>query len=414
MAVSYTPQDRLGAAAQMLAPFSFDEFLAEHLERKPLHIARDVPGYFDDVYCIGDVEDALVVGAREPELFALVKSGTPEIPVEDYTYERPSVRWRITGKAARRCVDGRKVMAHFSEGFTVVIKDAAQVNARLQRFCNRLQRDLAAFAQPNVYLTPPSAQGFEVHHDTHDTFTAQISGEKTWRIYEPIVPLPLESQPFNSGTKVPGLKLLHEVLLRPGDTLYIPRGFPHEARTSATTSLHCTFALVPIRLADVLDIVLRIASDRDVALRTALTPEMLADGELATQVAALFESRMAPAFSHERVHLAIEIAINELFKLTRPNTDGAFDQVLRAAAMTPGTGIRLDDAVPFRVREHDGVVDVVLPGKVVVFPGECAPALARLQQGPTSVGTMDPGLNPAYQVALIKRLVIEGLVIIEE
>lgn len=413
MTASYAPRDRLGAGAFMLTPFSFEEFLAQYLERHPLHVARNAPGYFDDVYALGDVEDALIVGAREPELFALVKSGSPEAALEEYTYERPSVRWRITGKAARRCVDARKVMAYFSEGYTLVVKDAAQVNARLQRFCNRLQRDLAAFAQPNVYLTPPSAQGFEVHHDTHDTLTAQIDGEKTWRIYEPIVPLPLESQPFNSGTKVPGLKLLLEVLLRPGDTLYIPRGFPHEARTSATTSLHCTFALVPIRLADVLDIVLRIAGDRDVALRTALTPEMIADGELATQVASLLESRMGAAFSRDRVHLAIEIAINELFKLTRPNTDGAFAQVLDAAAIGGQTRVRLDDAVPFRVREHDGVVDVVLPGKVVVFPGECAPALARLQAGPTTVGTMDPGLSPAYQVALIKRLVIEGLVRLE-
>ena len=56
-----------------------------------------------------------------------------------------------------------------------------------------------AFAQPNVYITPPAAQGFQVHHDTHDTSTAQISGEKTWRIYEPIIALPLECSPSTAA-----------------------------------------------------------------------------------------------------------------------------------------------------------------------------------------------------------------------
>jgi ribosomal protein L16 Arg81 hydroxylase len=139
-----------------------------------------------------------------------------------------------------------------------------------------LQRDLMAFAQPNVYFTPPSAQGFQVHHDTHDTLTAQIAGEKTWRIYEPIIQLPLESQPFHSGTKVEGLKLLDEVHLRAGDTLYIPRGFPHEAKTSDSVSLHCTFALAPVRVTDVMDLALRIAGDQDVELRHALPPAVLA------------------------------------------------------------------------------------------------------------------------------------------
>lgn len=410
MTASFTPRDHTGAMTHMLAPFAFQDFLAQHLEQKPLHVARNEPAYFEEIYGVGDVEDALIVGAREPEFFALVKTGAPEIPAEEFTYDRPSVRWRLTGKGARRWIDARKVMAYFAEGYTFIIKDAALFSARLQRFCNRLQRDLGAYAQPNVYLTPPSAQGFEVHHDTHDTLTAQIEGEKIWRIYEPIVPLPLESQPFHSGTKVPGLKLLMEVRLCPGDTLYIPRGFPHEARTSGSTSLHCTFALVPIRVADVLDVVMRIASDRDAALRAGLTPEMLAHGDLAAQLSSLLESRMGETVARDRMQLAIEISYNELFKLTRPNTDGAVSQVLQTSSMTAQTRIRLDESVPFRVREHDGVVDVLVAGKVVVFPGACAPALARLQQGPTTIGGMDPALDPGYQLGLIKRLVIEGLV----
>ena len=397
----------------MLAPFSIEEFLAAHLEQTPLHISRNEPGYFDAIYGISDVEDALIVGAREPEFFALVKGGSPEVDGTNFTYERPSVRWRLTGKGAVLWLDARKVVAFYAEGYTLIIKDAALFSARLQRFCNLLQRDLAAYAQPNVYLTPPNAQGFQVHHDTHDTLTAQIQGEKTWRIYEPVVTLPMESQPFPSGARVEGLKLLREVHLMPGDTLYIPRGFPHEARTSNTQSLHCTFALVPIRLTDVLDIVFRIAGDSDAELRTGLTPKLLADETLATQLSELYTHRLGAALSKERVALAIELALNELFKLTRPNTDGAFEQTMRLARLSPQTRVRLDDTIPYRVRSHDNVVDVVVAGKVIVFPGTCAKALRTLESGPTTLGQMDPALDPSHQFALIKRLVIEGLVVID-
>ena len=397
----------------MLAPHNTADFFAQHFEKLPLHVERNDPAYFADVYSVADVEDSLVVGAREPENFALVKAGSSEVPEDDFTYERPSVRWRLTGKGPRRWIDARKVVNYFADGYTLIIKDAALFSARLQRFCNYLQRDLMAFAQPNVYITPPAAQGFQVHHDTHDTLTAQISGEKTWRIYEPIIALPLESQPFHSGTKVEGLKLLDEVRLLPGDTLYIPRGFPHEAKTSQTMSLHCTFALAPVRVTDVLDLALRIAGDQDVELRQALPPAVLAQEDLATRLGEFFESRLAQTFETPRMQVAVDIALNELFRLTRPNANGAFEQALETFDIKPTTRVRIDHAVPYMVRQRGEGIELLIAGKVVAFPPICRAAFEHLQRGATTVAEMDPSLSPEHRALLVKLLVLEGLVVIE-
>ena len=397
----------------MLAPRNTAEFFAQHFEKVPLHVERDDPAYFAGVYGVADVEDSLVVGAREPENFALVKAGSPDVVEDDFTYERPSVRWRLTGKGPRRWIDARKVVAYFADGYTLIIKDAALFSARLQRFCNHLQRDLMAFAQPNVYFTPPSAQGFQVHHDTHDTLTAQIAGEKTWRIYEPIIQLPLESQPFHSGTKVEGLKLLDEVHLRAGDTLYIPRGFPHEAKTSDSVSLHCTFALAPVRVTDVMDLALRIAGDQDVELRHALPPAVLAREDLATRLGEFFESRLAQTFETPRMQVAVDIALNELFRLTRPNVNGAFDQALDTFDIKPTTRVRIDDAVPYMVRQRGEGIELLIAGKVVAFPPICRAAFEHLQRGPTIAAEMDPALSQEHRALFIKLLVLEGLLIIE-
>jgi len=158
----------------VLAPTSAADFFATYFERAPLHVSRDDATYFNGVYGIPDVEESLVVGAREPEQFALVRAGGDPVGPPDFTLDRPGVRWRATGKAAKTMLDPRKIAAYLDRGYTLIIKDAALFSARLQRFSNGLQHGLRSYAQTNVYLTPAGAQGFEAHHDTHDTLTLQL------------------------------------------------------------------------------------------------------------------------------------------------------------------------------------------------------------------------------------------------
>lgn len=307
-------------------------------------------------------------------------------------------------------------MAHVERGYTLVIKDAALLNARLQRFSNRLQRDLGTYVQVNVYLTPAAAQGFDVHHDTHDTLTLQLEGEKTWRIYEPLVELPLESQPFHSGTKVEGLRLLREVTLRCGETLYIPRGYPHEAAAGGGSSLHATFALLPLRVVDLLDEALRAAADADVELRRALRPGWHDDPAFAARFAAALGPRLAALLAPERIAAAGETVLRGLFATTRGTAAGGFGQIEALAeldALGPSARLRLDETVPFLVRDRGTGLELLIAGKSLGFPSLCAAAFRRLQAGPTTVADLDPALSPQNRRTLITALLLEGLLIID-
>ena len=106
---------------------------------------------------------------------------------DEITIERRSVRSRYTGKPPLLVIDPRAVASRFESGYTLLIKDAAAFSPRLQALCNRLQTDLESYVQANVYFTPPRAQGFALHHDTHDTLILQIEGTKTWRVHDPAV-----------------------------------------------------------------------------------------------------------------------------------------------------------------------------------------------------------------------------------
>ena len=64
----------------------------------------------------------------------------------------------------------------------------------LRNFANNLANEYGHFFQTNLYLTPPNAQGFKTHYDSHDVFILQIHGKKKWRFYNTPIKLPLKEQ----------------------------------------------------------------------------------------------------------------------------------------------------------------------------------------------------------------------------
>jgi hypothetical protein len=291
----------------VLAPISLATFFAEIYEREPLHAPREGKHSFDDVFSMSELENVLIVGAREPERFALVRADGDELSLEAFTVLVPPPRPRAATRAAIRVLDARAIAARVKAGYTLVVKDASGFSPSLSRFCAALGADFGCYVQANVYLTPPGGQGLRAHHDTHDTLTLQIDGEKEWTVYDPMVELPLETQVLAGG--LPASAIMHaRVHLRAGDSLYLPRGFPHEARGTRSRSLHVTFALVPVRAIDVLESLVRVVAASDVELRRAILPD-----EPAGEILARFISQCTP----EHVERARDLAIAEMRSLQR-------------------------------------------------------------------------------------------------
>ena len=114
-------------------------------------------------------------------------------------------------------------------------------------FCQRLAADLGHPVQANAYVTPPQNQGFSNHYDVHDVFVLQISGEKRWVIHEPVHPAPLRHQPWTDRRRSVERRAAEEpvidTVLRPGDGLYLPRGFLHAATALGGVSTHVTLGV---------------------------------------------------------------------------------------------------------------------------------------------------------------------------
>jgi lysine-specific demethylase/histidyl-hydroxylase NO66 len=403
-------QRRPDILAMLFAPTSGSEFLERYFENEPLHVERNDPNYFREIYDIGEVESSMVVGAYEFDRFCLIKAGTPQVSTDEMTIERRYPRARHSGRGPRRVLDPRTVLAHFDQGYSLLIKDAALFSARLQKCVNRVQRRLGFYVQTNVYFTPPKAQGFDVHHDTHDTLIMQIEGTKTWRIYDPVVKLPVETQPFSKEVHGKHLTLNRQVTLAPGDTLYVPHGFPHEAASGEDRSLHVTLALCPVRVIDVLESMLDLAAVTDVELRRSLPPGWQTDPTFAARFATMIAERLPAAFPAAHVVPAADGVLRDLFAVTRADAGGNFDQLEHFLTPAPTCVIALRDDTPYRFRQSRTAVEVFVAGKSVAFPANCGPVLEALERGPLPLAEIDAALPATIGRQLIKALLLEGLI----
>jgi hypothetical protein len=402
--------DPRGELDRILAPVTPAAFAERYWEQRPLHVARNDPAYFAGTYSVSDVEAALAIGARDLERFALVRAGAPQAALDAYVVTRPAIRAKMTGKAAEAHVDARKVLALFERGYTLVINDAALLSPRLQRACSRLQRDLGAYVGANVYFTPPGAHGLAAHHDAHDTLTVQIEGSKTWRISEPAIPLPLETQELHAGTTLPALVPHGDITLRPGDTLYLPRGYVHDTQATGERALHVTFALAPVRVIDVLQTTLEVAAEANVALRRALPFGWQHDPGFAATFAAAFSAGASALFSAGAIDDGARAALHDQFAASRAGTTDLFERSARSADLRPETMLSLSDDGAYLLRNRTAALELLLPGTALGLPPGCVAAFERLEAGPVRFGDLDLPLPEADRVLFIATLLREGIV----
>ena len=127
-------------------------------------------------------------------------------------------------------------------------------------------RETLAHVYANLYLTPPRSQAVKAHTDDQDVIILQVSGSKvlapsvcplwrsllsqSWTIYDAPVTLPYTHEmvgktgPERAVTQEMKSHKIEDVLLKPGDLLYLPRGLMHEARTEGSDlSLHLTLTV---------------------------------------------------------------------------------------------------------------------------------------------------------------------------
>ena len=259
-------------------------------------------------------------------------------------------------------VSDDKLLRLFGEGATIVLQGLHRTWGPLIDFAQELASELGHPVQANAYVTPRQSRGFDDHYDVHDVFVVQTVGEKRWRLRPPVHAAPLRDEPWTDHRaeveQAARRDPLHEFTLRPGDVLYLPRGWIHSATALGGASTHITLGVhvwTRRQLADELvALALESASaDERVRHTLAVSPGGPDRASVEADVALVREAIVRAV--HEVKTDDIVAALDRRWRDTqRAAPVGPLAQVAAAEALSGEHGIRLREHLGARIRPERG------------------------------------------------------------
>jgi ribosomal protein L16 Arg81 hydroxylase len=204
---------------ELLSPVTPDEFVRDYWDQRYLH----VPGPRDKYRGLFDHE-ALAEAA--------VAASAGQVQVKSWHQQ--------AGGVVETQVAAEVIPQVVAEGSTACLWGLDRADAKLAHLCRSLVETLGLAGDVNCscYISP-NGRGLDEHFDPRSVFTLQIEGSKRWALsIRPVVPAPLKTvfryQPAPSAPWVRDLDRQEvpsaEVVLQPGDLLFLPAGTWHGTR----------------------------------------------------------------------------------------------------------------------------------------------------------------------------------------
>lgn len=390
------PAESSAALARVFDPIDPGTFFTETFEERFHLIERGESDRYADLISV-DAIDAFIA---DNQLF-------------DGQIDATRVEPRITRDVFTRennQIDRSALLRLYQDKATIIAPQLHSHHKPLGDFVRALEPVFSASVQTNCYLTPPGATGFRTHYDNHDVFILQVSGAKSWRLYDEPVGKPFRGEGFHPGVHDVG-EPAEEFVMRAGDTVYIPRGMMHDAQAhEGEASLHITLGLVTKTWADVvLEAISKAALETD-DLRRALPPGYANREFDRAPARKQFRAFVSALAEKAELDEPLDIIAEEYVKSRTPEMAG----IIRYASDPIPEGQRYGASGNGLYRliedEESGEFAVVTRGGSSEFIGSKRLAFDRAMNGEPFVRTDLQEIEEADAVDLIRRLLSRGLV----
>ena len=298
------------------------------------------------------------------------------------------------------------VRAAVRSGYTVQLAKLQRRHAPIAQLCRRIEAafvragvPLTRHAGSHLYLTPPGSIGLRPHYDNHSVIAIQVAGRKIWRMREPLGPIPSGRQPASLPQDVLDDSTVTQDL-GPGEVLYVPRGWIHDARSGAELSIHITIDLYPLTWLDV--------AGRCVRAHSELGSAVPSDSASADDLARL-RRLMSEAIDERSVATALANARADFLAMVAPLPGRGLRDLLGPDDITLTTEMQpRPEALTSVIERQDGAM-LALAGTELEAPIEAASLLRFIAAAETFTPADLPGLaDDAARVALARELVVAG------
>lgn len=366
-------------------------FLEASWTREPLLRRAASADGFADVLTVAEVGRLLNSPTLRLPFVRLVKGGE-SVPESSYTTTRRFGHGTVTD-----AVDGQRMLTYFRAGATIVL-DAVELHAPgVARMCAEAGQILNCPTDAVAFLTPPARKGLSPHIDDEDVFVLQVSGTKRWLVYPQLRPVPLAPR-ILLGQDL-GEPLL-DVVLNPGDALYVPRGTPHEAASVGGHSLHVSLAARRPTLDTLVQDAVRQALAQvpgDIDIDAGVTPQRVVEPLM---------QRIRGAVTEIEGYGAPQV--RQLAGASAEST-ASLETVLAGLDRLSDDGSRIRVRGALRLHPEGGKVSADFGGFRAMFPIELAPGLSRLAEGEAlSLRELAADSDVASVRAAASQLVLRG------
>ena len=235
----------------ILGPSQYEEFIASY--------DRSVP-WVKHTGCWAGLRELLTWPQLNDLLFNLsdanrirLSHNDMEIPPGRYL-NRLGLRGLANDKGKGRiAISTRGMMRVLSEGATLILERLDEIHAPARALAAAIEDALAEPVSLNLYATLTCTPAFSDHFDDHDIIVLPLAGEKRWTISHPArtYPAPYDIVHTRSG----GGPLWRKVDMKPGDFLYLPKGWWHRVVTRGAPSMHLSISIPRTTGLDVLEVI---------------------------------------------------------------------------------------------------------------------------------------------------------------
>jgi hypothetical protein len=342
---------------------------------------------FDDLLTLDDVDRFLTTTALRTPFFRLVKAGE-QIPEAAYTRSGRTGSRDVKGMA-----DPSRVAALFQDGATIVLQGVHRWSEPVTRFTRDLELELCHPCQVNAYVTPPGAQGLELHEDAHDVFVLQAFGSKRWQVHA--APREEARGPL-------------EAEITAGDTMYMPAGTPHAAAAQHVVSGHLTVGVHVTPWREVLQGILsKLTGSVDGPIPAAWTRDPDGFSRALRERLHALAGEIDHIDTNEETRARIERWLSTRAQISR----GSIAERSEPLRVVDATVLRRREGAVCEVRVNGDLVIAMLGDRRLEMPLWLEPAMRRIAVVDAfTVGELSSVVpDPESRVVLTRRLVLEGL-----
>jgi hypothetical protein len=403
-----TPQDTF---QRLIYPHTADRFFSDVWEKAHLHISRDQnPGLqqlFAALISINDLDQLLSTVYSGPRPLNSIRMGQDGLmlPPDEFSLKRDSSFSQI---------DLDKVLSLYRNGASIIINSLHDSFGPIAELCSDLSRFFGVSIHANAYVTPPKSQGFPLHFDTHDVLFLQISGEKSWTLYESAVPLATpamqekDSQPAGPAA---------QVCLRAGELLYMPRGLLHEGIASDTMSFHVTIGIHVYTWSQLIGDVVAELEHVDINIRRSVAPQLALANKDHGHIGEIVASLTGRLLDIECIRRAATRKAEAVRQQTRPNfrVCGRLEEIVRSHEISLKTIVQRRNRTDTQIQRSESGIILQFDRKSLTLPRFTEPHLRVLCSGlPICAADLPSDLDDDGKIILIRRLVEEGLLSVLE